>query len=126
IARRTERVSGSDPDVIALACGDTDGDGSSELVVVGRRRISVGRVRAEQFKVEKSMSWNDLTPIAPAPLREPIGSAWLARPGVIEIGSSDRAEAVRLDAALAKTATLGRTLPWPGGGCARFGALALA
>ncbi|HEV8246084.1 MAG TPA: hypothetical protein VGP93_09965 [Polyangiaceae bacterium] len=126
VARRTDKARGPDPDLVALACGDTDGDGSSELVVVGRRRISVGRVRAEQFKVEKSMSWNDLTPIAPSPLREPISSAWVARAGVIEIGSSDRAEAVRLDAALAKTASLGRTLPWPGGGCARLEGLALS
>ncbi len=120
VARKVDKAQGMDPDVVALACGDADGDGSNELVVVGRRRISVGRIRAQQFRVEKSVGWSDLVPVAPAPLREPVSSAWVVRPGVIEVGSSDRAEAVRLDASLAKTAALGRILPWPGGGCARI------
>jgi hypothetical protein len=126
IARRTERFLGSDPDVIALACGDTDGDAASELVVVGRRRISVGRLRAGQFQSLRSVAWNELAEIAPAPWREPVASAWIGRPGTIEIGSTDRAEAVRLDATLGKIASLGRTLPWPGTGqCARIAALSL-
>jgi len=126
IARRTERVSGSDADVIALACGDTDGDASSELVVVGRRRISVGRVRSGQLVVERSAGWNELAQIAPSPWREPVGSAWIAKPGAIEVGSTDRAEAVRLDATLTKLTSLGRALPWPGTGrCAQIGGLSL-
>ncbi len=126
VARRVDKAQGSDPDVIALACGDANADGSNVLVVVGRRRISLGRIREQQFRVEKSVAWSDLVPVAPAPLREPIGSAWVARPGVIEVGSSDRAQAVRLDASLAKTAVLGRTLPWAGGGCAKLDGLFVA
>jgi hypothetical protein len=127
IAKRTERVTGSDADVLALACGDTDGDASSELVVVGRHRIQVGRIRAGRFQVERSVAWSTLSQVAPAPWREPIGSAWIARPGSLEVGTTDRAEAVRLDQGLVKIASLGRALPWPGtGGCAQVQALGVS
>ncbi len=118
VAKVRERILGVDSDLTALACGDTDGDGSNELFLVGRRRISVGRVRDKKLVVERSASWNELVPVAPAPLREPLSSVRLERPGSIAVGLSDRAEAVELDAKLAKTRTLGRRLPWPAGGCA--------
>jgi hypothetical protein len=120
IAKIRERVDGADSDLTAVACGDTDGDGSNELLLVGRRRITVGRVRDEKLVVERSASWSELVPVAPAPLREPLASVRLDRPGSISVGLSDRAEAVELDGKLAKKKTLGRRLPWPAGGCAEL------
>jgi hypothetical protein len=120
VARARERIAGADSDLTALACGDTDGDGSNELFLVGRRRITVGRVREKKLVVERSVSWSDLGPVAPSPLREPLASVRLERPGSVSVGLSDRAEAVELDASLAKRKSLGRKLPWPAGGCAEL------
>lgn len=120
VARHRVRVSGVDSDLVAIGCGDTDGDGSNELLLVGRRRITVGRVRDQKLVVERTKAWSELAPVASAPLREPLASVRLERPGTIGVGLSDRAEALELDATLAKRRSLGRRLPWPTGGCAEF------
>jgi hypothetical protein len=53
-----------------------------------------------------------------------VASARITAPGVIDVGSTDRAEGVRLDASLTKIAGLGHGLPWLGtDGCASIGAL---
>jgi hypothetical protein len=49
-------------------------------------------------------------------MREPIASAWLPEPGVLEFGTTDRARALRVDGRLVKLRELDAWLPWPGGG----------
>lgn len=111
---------------LALACGDVDGDGASEIALVGRRRVVLGRVRARAWITLASVEWSSLGPVAPAPLREPIASARLQDHRYLEVGLSDRADWVRLDGRLAPLRKAPRRLPWPGGGCVKFGPTALA
>jgi hypothetical protein len=113
---KVHRATGSDPDVVALACGDVDRDGSLELAMVGRRRIALGRVVDGAFRPFVSRALAELAPVAPAPFREPIASAWVAEPGVLEVGTTDRVRALRLDGKLEKLRELDVRLPWPGGG----------
>lgn len=116
VATTVHRAQGVDPDLVALACGDVDRDGSLEIAALGRQRIALGRVRAGAFRPFATRSLGELAPIAPAPLREPIAVAWIPEPGVLEIGTSDRAGALRLDRKLEPVASLDGRLPWPGGG----------
>jgi hypothetical protein len=125
VAREVRKVTGLDTDVVAVACGDLTGDGEPEIAAVGRQRVTLGRVRSDRFEAIAARAWSELEPIAPAPLREPIASAWIPAAGVLEVGSSDRARALRLDAGLRELAALDARLPWPGGGCARLGGLSV-
>jgi hypothetical protein len=115
-AKNVHRASGSDPDVVALACGDVDRDGSPEIATIGRRRIALGRLAGGVFRPFVSRAFGELMPIAPAPFREPMASAWVPEPGVLELGTTDRARALRVDGKLAKIRELDVRLPWPGGG----------
>jgi hypothetical protein len=115
-AKNVHRAAGADTDIVALACGDIDRDGSPEIATIGRRRVAVGRIRGKTFQPFATRALAELVPIAPVPFREPIASAWVPEPGVLEIGSTDRARAIRLDAKLAKQSDLEARLPWPGGG----------
>jgi hypothetical protein len=65
-------------DVLAAACGDVDGDGGMELAIVSRTRVTLGHVRGGKFVPLHAEVWSKLAPRAPAPLREPIGSAVIA------------------------------------------------
>ncbi|MRG96900.1 hypothetical protein [Polyangium spumosum] len=123
-------------DVVALACGDLDGDGALEILSASRRRVTTLRLREGKVFPLRSRSWSDLSPLHPSPLREPIGLAGLvSRPdaagGVAffaDVGVTDRAKAMRLDAELVVVAPLSG-LPVSAGeasGCARIGAGALA
>jgi hypothetical protein len=76
-------------DVLAVACGDVDGDGGNELVLVSRARVALGRVRRERFVVERSAAWGTLAPRLQVPMREPLGGA-AARVGAVHVGSTDR------------------------------------
>ena len=81
-------------DVLAVACGDADGDGGDELVLVSRARVAMGRVRGGKFVVERTAPWSALAPRAPVTMREPLASAVVA-PGIVDVGTTDR-EAVAL------------------------------
>jgi hypothetical protein len=115
-AKNVHRATGADPDVIALACGDVDRDGSVEIATIGRFRIALGRLQRGVFRPFATRPFGELAPVAPIPLREPVASAWVPEPGVLEVGTTDRARALRLDAKLAKQKELDARLPWPGGG----------
>jgi len=123
VAREVMKASGADRDTVALACGDADGDGAPEIAALGRRRVTIGRLRGGRVETAVERPLAALSPIAPAPLREPIAAAWFAGPGVLELGSTDRAFALRLDGRLETLAALGTRVPWPGGGCAPDGEL---
>ncbi|HEX6764283.1 MAG TPA: hypothetical protein VF103_02370, partial [Polyangiaceae bacterium] len=105
-ATNVHRATGGDPDVVALACGDVDKDGSLEVATIGRRRVTLGRLRDGVYRAFASRSLGELVPVAPVPLREPIASAWIPEPGVLEVGTTDRARALRLDGTLAKVREL--------------------
>ena len=126
VAREVRKVTGLDGDVVALACGDVTGDGEPEIATVGRQRVALGRIRGKNFETFAARGWAELEPVAPAPLREPIASAWVNEAGRLDVGSSDRARAVRLDASLREVEKLEARLPWPGGGCARVEGIVVA
>jgi hypothetical protein len=76
-------------EVLAAACGDVDGDGGNELVLVSRARVAMGRVRGDRFVAERSAAWSTLAPRLPVPMREPLGGA-VASIGAVHVGSTDR------------------------------------
>jgi hypothetical protein len=118
VAREVVRATGADPDTVAVACGDLGADGAQELVLVGRRRIVLARVEGGKLRRLAERALAELSPIAPAPLREPIATAWISSATTLDVGLTDRAFALRLDARLEKVAEFGGALPWPGAGCA--------
>lgn len=126
VARDVKRVTGADPDVIAVACGDVDGDGAAEIATVGRYRVSLGRLRQGRFEAVASRPFSALSPVAPAPLREPIASVALRGPGLLDVGVTDRARPLRLDARLLRLLELEGALPFPSGGCVGRDAFALS
>lgn len=126
VAREVVKATGADADTVAVACGDLASDGAPELVLVGRRRIALGRIEDGKLRRLAERSVAELGPVAPSPLREPIATAWISAPGALDVGLTDRAAALRLNARLEKVATLGATLPWPGGGCAPLALLGVA
>ena len=101
-------------DVQALACADLDADGATEIISVSRRRVTTLRLRDGKVVPLRSRNWADLSPLAPVPLREPIGLATLVERSAtngsaalfLDVGLSDRSKSVRLDAQLAVTHTL--------------------
>jgi hypothetical protein len=120
VAKRIDKATTSEPAPVAVGCGDLDADGALEIVLVGRHRISVGRVRQSRFVPFATRAWADLSPLSRAPLREPIGSVWIEPGRHADIGISDRLETIRFTPPFEPTAKLGRRLPWPGGGCAHL------
>jgi len=135
VAVNVARAQNFESDVVALACGDLDGDGATEILSVSRRRVTTLRLRAGKVMPLRSRSWVDLSPVHPTPLREPIGFVTLveqrAASGeaalVADVGLSDRAKGLRLDGTLGVVTTLaGMPVPTgPSSGCARSAGLML-
>jgi len=100
-----DRAKTEDRDVVALACGDLDADGALDLVTLGRRRIARGRLRGGRFETSHAIEWSALSPIAPAPLREPmagvaiLSGTWPSG-AFVDVGLTDRASGMRLDRTL--------------------------
>lgn len=107
-------------EVLAAACGDVDGDGGMELVIVSRGRVAVGDVRGGAFAATKVAAWSELSRRAPVPMRDPLASAAVT-PGVVAVGSSDYGGAL-LDASLKPSASPPAGMPvqwsWRAIGCA--------
>ncbi len=127
VASRVDRAAIDERDLVAVACGDTGDGGGLELVTLSRRRVAAGRVRAGRFVARRSIALRDLSGVAPAPLREPIGGLVIvtprgARAGFIDVGISDRARGARLDVDLGRVGTIaGIPISTPGGdACATF------
>jgi hypothetical protein len=62
-------------EVVAVACGDLDGDSANELVLVNRTTVAWGHLKAGKFVATESAPWNALAQRASVPLREPLGTA---------------------------------------------------
>ncbi|MBX3193095.1 MAG: hypothetical protein KF819_39285 [Labilithrix sp.] len=102
-------------DVLAVGCGDVDGDGGLELVLVTRARVAVGKIRGGKVVVERAAPWSSIASRAPVPMREPLASVLVSPPahrGEILVGTTDRG-GVALDASLVTRRQL-TGLPVPG------------
>jgi hypothetical protein len=117
VVTRVDKATLADHDIVALACGDVRGDGSSEIVAVGRRRIVVGRLEHGHFAARASLNWADFSAVATSPLREPIAACSLPEPGQLWAGLSDRADTLELSGTLSVEHKWHGVMPWPGGGC---------
>ncbi len=107
-----ERARHDEGEVLSAACGDTDGDGESELVLVSMTRVALGHVRAGRFVAERTAAWSALAPEAPVPMREPIAEV-VAATGVVAVGTTDHG-GFRLTPALAVDAPLIGLPVWGG------------
>ena len=83
------RVRHDEGPVLAAACGDVDGDGGNELVLVSRVRVVIGRIRKDSFVPEWTASWNDLTTRSTVATREPLAGAVVSL-GRVDVGTTDR------------------------------------
>jgi hypothetical protein len=83
------RVRHDEPDVLAAACGDADGDGGDEIVLVSRERVAMGRLRGGQFAAERTAPWSTLALRASVPMREPLAGAAFGA-GRLAVGSTER------------------------------------
>jgi hypothetical protein len=77
-------------EVLAVGCGDVDGDGGDEIALVSRTRVAMGRVKGGKFVVEHAAPWTALAGRAAVPLREPLAGVVLG-PGTVDVGTTDRA-----------------------------------
>ena len=77
-------------EVLAAACGDIDGDGGDELVLVSRARVAMGRVRGGKFVAERTAAWSTLASRAAVPFRETLAGA-VVMPGAVVLGTTERA-----------------------------------
>ena len=110
------RVRHEEGEVLAVGCGDVDGDGGNELVLVTRQRVSIAKIRGGKLLVQRTALWNTIASRVPVPMREPIGSVLVSPPGhrgEILLGTTDRG-GVAVDASLTAKRQL-NGLPVPGG-----------
>jgi hypothetical protein len=84
-----KRAHHDEVDVLAAACGDVDGDGGDEILIVSRTRVVLGRVVGAKFVAERSMPWAKLSAALPVPMRPPLAGAVVSRDAVY-VGSTDR------------------------------------
>ena len=104
VGARIDRATLEEREIIALGCGDVDGDGALEIVTLSRRRVAIGRARGGRFVTRHSAVLRDFAGVAPTPMREPLGGVAIVaskRTGpYLDIGISDRARGARLDGEL--------------------------
>ncbi len=113
------RAKHDEGEVLALGCGDLDGDGGMELAFVSRARVVLGHLKAGKLALGRAAPWSALSPRVGVPLREPLAGAVIRGPGALLVGITDRG-GVQLDQNLAPAASLvGVPVPLAkDGGCA--------
>jgi hypothetical protein len=110
------KVRHEEGEVIAIGCGDVDGDGGNELVVVTRQRVAIAKLRGGKLVVQRAATWTSIASRLPVPMRDPIASVLVSPPGhrgEILLGTTDRGGVV-VDASLVARRQL-TGLPVPGG-----------
>jgi len=100
------RARHEEEDVLAAGCGDVDGDGGDEIVLVSRARVAMGRVSGGKFEVVRAVPWTALAPRLSSPMREPLAGAVVVM-GAVDVGTTDRAS-------VALTADFAGRSPLPG------------
>ena len=105
-------------EILALGCGDADGDGNVDLVLSTRAQVLVGRLRGGAFTVERAVAWKDLAPRSPAVLREPVAAFSFAPR--FAAGTTDRGGVILGDDL--RTAATFEGLPVGAGACVRLDA----
>ena len=96
------KIKHEEGDVLAIGCGDLDGDGGLELVLVTRSRVAVARIRAGKLVVQRAAAWSTIASRAPVPMRDPLASVLVSprgHRGEILIGTTERG-GVAIDSAL--------------------------
>lgn len=106
-APRVSKYRDADPDIVAVACGDLDGDGGAELLTMTRSRVLSVKLGDGKVTRLREARWEELAPIAPVPLRQPLGFVTIVEPahaplgaGYVDASLTDRSGSVRLDADL--------------------------
>ena len=115
---QVHKASHGEGEVLAAACGDLDGDGASEILLVSRERVALGRFRAGKFDVARTAQWTALGKRVPVPLREPLGGAAI-EVGRALVGTSDRGGVATDDSFGSPHPLMG--LPIGAGTCAPIG-----
>ena len=107
------KYDGADPGIVALGCGDLDGDGASDLVTMTRSRVLQVRLREGKVVRVREVGWAKLAPVAHVPMRQPMGFATIvpahgsaSGSAYLDVAITDRASSVRLDAELRTIAKL--------------------
>src|SRR6185503_12443831 len=75
-----KRVRHDEGEVLAAACGDADGDGGMELVLVSRGRVALGKIAGDRFVPRRTAPWAALSARAPVSMREPLAGAAFVPP----------------------------------------------
>lgn len=104
-----------EPGVLAAACGDADGDGGNELLLVSREHVLLGKLRDGAFAPDRTAAWADLAPRVPVPVREPLGGA-VVGPGAVLVGSTDRGGVALAKDLLPPVTPLAGLPSWAGAG----------
>lgn len=96
------KIKHDEADVLAVGCGDIDGDGGLELVLVSRARVVIAKIRAGKLVVQRAAPWNTIASRAPVPMRDPLASVLVSprgHRGEVLIGTTDRG-GIAVDASL--------------------------
>lgn len=117
------KIKHEEGEVLAVGCGDVDGDGGNELVIVTRVRVSIAKIKAGKLVILRAVPWAAIASRAPVPMREPLASVLVSprgHRGEILLGTTDRG-GIAIDGALVARRQL-TGLPIMGGdgeACAR-------
>jgi hypothetical protein len=103
--------------IVALACGPLGSDGGQELALISRSTVRVGRIVGKAFAERARAAWSSLSPVAPVPLREAIGTAAIGDDGTLRLGLSDRRDGLVLSRELRVQARFEGLFPLGSGAC---------
>jgi hypothetical protein len=105
---KLRRAKHGEGEVLAVGCGDLDGDGGLELALVSRTRVVVARLRAGKLVIERAAPWTQIASRVAVPMREPLAQILVSprhHPGEILVGTTDHG-GIALDASLVATRQL--------------------